>query len=236
MKRFLKWLIIILITVLILTVISAMAVAYAVFSPEKINKPASSTADEKALATANMKLGIALFAVYASNEKNASATQVFELTEAEFNALMTQQMGTGGTGDTFAAITKDERAKDLWLILKNSSFVFTYSKDAFWTPFGSYINGEGVANMTIKDGSVMISVGKTHLGRIGIPESFVQKTVDSQLAQFRRSETHASILRIIESLEVKDGKIVIVYRPYELRKMVGAKLLQSGISIRRRGE
>lgn len=155
--------------------------------------------------------------IYSALRQPAGKEEVLELTEREFNALL-----TGTAGNPFAAslvrIRLPDEMKKGRLVLENGVFSFFYPYDIQRdTPFGRFINIRCRFRLSIRDGELEIRVLSCKAGAFTVPEAKVQSMIGKKLRE-RYSGTPAErIVRAgIVSLTMKEEKAVLRYRPYEL--------------------
>ena len=143
---------------------------------------------------------------FKENLDQQKAVSPLVLSGEEINALIAHQPDTKGLKDRFhIAIEGDKIKGQVSIPLGELRLPFTK---------GRYLNGAAAFKASLQNGILMVTAESIEVKGKPLPETFMSEVRKENLAKdASRNPKHAEALRKIESLEVKDGKIIIKPRP-----------------------
>lgn len=120
----------------------------------------------------------------------------------EINALIANQPETIGLKDKFhIAIEGDKIKGQVSIPLGETGLPFTS---------GRYVNGSAAFKASLQNGVLIVTAESIEVKGKPLPETFMSEVRKENLAKdVYRDPKHAEALRKIESMEVKDGRIII---------------------------
>jgi hypothetical protein len=138
-------------------------------------------------------------------------TNSFELvlTAEEFNALVASSPDMAAVKDRVYIRIEDDRVKaDLSLPCDDlAHFPFGRLR-------GRYLNGSAVLNVGLKDGQLNVRIESVKLKGKPVEGQFMTHLQGANLAQdISREPKNAAAIGKFESIQIKDGKIIIKVRP-----------------------
>lgn len=81
---------------------------------------------------------------------------------------------------------------------------------------GRYLNGSGTFRVSLENGVLIVTLDSMEVKGQPVPESFMANMRKENLAKDAyKDPDHAAMLRKFQSVEVKDGKVIIKARPKE---------------------
>lgn len=148
-------------------------------------------------------------------QQGPGGEQTLELTEREFNALIS---GTLGNPFTASFLRIPEEMKRGRLELENGVFRFLYPHDIGRdTPFGRFLNFRCRFRMEIENGILAIRILECKAGAFSVPVSKVQAFVEKKLKESYFGTPAEQVVREgVIRLKAEKEKALLLYRPFEL--------------------
>jgi hypothetical protein len=110
--------------------------------------------------------------------------------------------------------------------LRDDEFHVFFTKDiGFRTPFGSNLNAHCALKLRVEEkGGAEGKMVKMRLGRLNVPLWLPQFWLNRELAEMNSKSEAREFRQIVVALRAEDGKAILKYSPYAMRKLLEAKL------------
>jgi hypothetical protein len=129
-------------------------------------------------------------------------TEPLVLTSDDLNALIDQNPDLKGL--IYVKIEKDEVKGQVSIPLDKLNFGMVR---------GRYLNGEADIKASLSDGVLIVTIESVEVNGQKLPEQFITELRKQNVAKdFYKDEKASETIRKLESLEVKDGKIILKVR------------------------
>ncbi len=137
--------------------------------------------------------------------EQGKSAEPLTLTERELNALLTLKPEMKQIADkVHVALTNDRVKGQISIPLENFS----------WFGRGRYLHGEATFQVSLQNGVLNVVAEDVKVKGKPLPESFMAALRAQNLAQdaYKRPE-NAEVLSKLESIEIKDGRVIVKARP-----------------------
>lgn len=129
-------------------------------------------------------------------------TEPLVLTSDDLNALIEENPNLKGL--IYVKVEGDE---------VKGQISFPLDKIGFPMVRGRYLNGEADLKASLKDGVLIVTLDSLEVNGQKVPEDVMERMRQQHLAEHAyKDEENAEMIRKFESLEIKDGKIIIKLR------------------------
>ena len=137
--------------------------------------------------------------------EQGKTTEPLILTEDEINALIVKSSDAKDlAGKVHVSLNGEEVKGQVSLPL---SFLG-------WFGRGRYLNGEAAFNVSLQNGVLIVTAREVKVKGQPLPESFMSQLRNQNLAKdVYKDPKNAEAIRKLESIEVKDGRVIIKARP-----------------------
>lgn len=136
-------------------------------------------------------------------DHGTSAEQLV-LTERDINALLTHKPEVKELADkVYVALDDDQVNGQVSIPLRGLG----------WLGKGRYLNGEAAFNVSLENGVLIVTVKDVKVKGKPLPETFMSPLRQENLAKDAYKDAkNAEIIRKLERIEVKDGRVIITPR------------------------
>jgi hypothetical protein len=134
--------------------------------------------------------------------ENGTPTEPLVLTSDDLNALIQENPDLKGV--VYIKLEKDEVKGQVSLPLDKLNFGLLR---------GRYLNGEADFKASLSDGVLIVTIESLEVNGQKLPEQFISELRKQNVAKdFYKDEKASETIRKLESLEIKDGKIILKVR------------------------